>query len=44
MKVSEDKIQTDCYIWFHNNHPELRGLLCYKFTERPRGYGVLLQW
>lgn len=30
---SEDKIQTDCYVWFHNNYPELRGLLCYNLNN-----------
>ena len=23
----EDRIQQECYIWFHNNHRHLRGLL-----------------
>lgn len=26
---SEDKIHTDCYVFFHNTYPSLRGLLCY---------------
>ncbi len=26
-KHSEDKIQADCYQWFHNSFPALRGLL-----------------
>ena len=26
---SEDKIHTECYCWFHNEYPALRGLLCY---------------
>jgi hypothetical protein len=25
--MSEDRIQQDCYLWFHNTYPELRGLL-----------------
>ena len=24
---SEDRIQQECYFWFHNTYPELRGLL-----------------
>jgi hypothetical protein len=24
---SEDKLTADCYTWFHNTYPELRGLL-----------------
>ena len=24
---SEDRIQQECYLWFHNTYPELRGLL-----------------
>jgi len=24
---SEDRLQQDCYIWFHNTYPKLRGLL-----------------
>lgn len=24
---SEDQLQAKCYQWFHNNHPDLRGLL-----------------
>jgi hypothetical protein len=27
MKKSEDRIQQECYRWFHNTYPELRGLL-----------------
>ena len=27
MVKSEDLIQQECYMWFHNNYPELRGLL-----------------
>ena len=25
--MSEDRIQQECYIWFHNSYKELRGLL-----------------
>jgi hypothetical protein len=25
--VSEDRIQQECYLWFHNTYPKLRGLL-----------------
>lgn len=27
IKKSEDRIQQECYMWFHNTYPELRGLL-----------------
>lgn len=27
--ITESKLQADCYIWFHNTFPKLRGLLCY---------------
>ncbi len=27
MKKSEDRIQQECYRWFHNTYPALRGLL-----------------
>ena len=26
-KMSEDRIQQECYLWFHNNYPQFRGLL-----------------
>ena len=26
---SEERIQTMCYVWFNNEFPALRGLLCY---------------
>ena len=32
-KQSEDKIQSDCYVWFHNTYPHLRGLLCYNLNN-----------
>jgi len=32
-KQSEDKIQSDCYVWFHNTYPNLRGLLCYNLNN-----------
>ena len=25
--MSEDRLQQDCYVWFHNTYPEYRGLL-----------------
>jgi hypothetical protein len=25
--MSEDRIQQECYLWFHNTYPKLRGLL-----------------
>jgi len=30
---SEDKIHQDCYVWFHNTYPHLRGLLCYNLNN-----------
>ena len=27
--MTEIQIQTACYLWFHNNFPSDRGLLCY---------------
>jgi hypothetical protein len=27
MNLSEDRLQADCYQWFHNTYPDLRGLL-----------------
>lgn len=30
---SEARIQHDCYLWFHNEFPELRGLLCYNLNN-----------
>jgi hypothetical protein len=31
--MSEDKLQSECYLWFHNEFPELRGLLCYNLNN-----------
>lgn len=31
--MSEDRIQYDCYMWFHDTYPELRGLLCYNLNN-----------
>ena len=31
--MSEIKIQSQAYSWFHNNYPELRGLLCYNLNN-----------
>ena len=33
IKESEDKLHQDCYVWFHNLHPNLRGLLCYNLNN-----------
>ena len=30
---SEDKLHQDCYVWFHNTYPHLRGLLCYNLNN-----------
>ena len=32
-KISESKLQAECYQWFHNNYPNLRGLLCYNLNN-----------
>lgn len=31
--MSEDRLQYDCYTWFHSEFPELRGLLCYNLNN-----------
>lgn len=33
MKFLEDRIQSNCYKWFHNNYPTLRGCLCYNLNN-----------
>jgi sulfur relay (sulfurtransferase) complex TusBCD TusD component (DsrE family) len=33
MEMTEDKLQSDCYQWFHSTYPELRGLLCYNLNN-----------
>ena len=30
---SEDYIQVECFTWFHNKYPSLRGLLCYNLNN-----------
>ena len=30
---AEERIQTDCYVYFHNTFPEHRGLLCYNLNN-----------
>lgn len=30
---SEDKLHQDCYVFFHNAYPDLRGLLCYNLNN-----------
>lgn len=30
---SEARIQQECYTYFHNNYPNLRGLLCYNLNN-----------
>lgn len=30
---SENKLHQDCYVWFHNTYPNLRGLLCYNLNN-----------
>jgi len=31
--MSEDKLQSDCYMWFHSTYPDFRGLLCYNLNN-----------
>lgn len=31
--MNEDRLQYDCYMWFHDKYPELRGLLCYNLNN-----------
>jgi len=31
--MNEDKLQAECYLWFHDQYPELRGLLCYNLNN-----------
>lgn len=33
MQQSEIKIQSECFLWFHNSYPEQRGLLCYNLNN-----------
>ena len=33
IEKDEARIQQDCYVWFHNSFPELRGLLCYNLNN-----------
>ena len=30
---SEDKLHQDCFVWFHNTYPPMRGLLCYNLNN-----------
>ena len=33
MKTPEERLHANCYKWFHNNYPHLRGLLCYNLNN-----------
>jgi hypothetical protein len=33
MTQLEERLQEDCYLWFHNTHPSYRGLLCYNLNN-----------
>lgn len=37
MEKSESRIHQDCYVWFHNSFPSLRGLLCYNLNNSRDG-------
>ena len=34
---SEARLQQDCFLWFHNSYPSLRGLLCYNLSNTEGG-------
>lgn len=38
MKQDEDLLQMNCYTWFHNKFPHLRGLLCYNLNNSKHAY------
>ena len=31
--MSEDRLQQECYLWFHNKYPQYRGLLNYNLNN-----------
>lgn len=31
--MSEDRLQQECYLWFHNTYPQYRGLLNYNLNN-----------
>lgn len=31
--MTEARLQQECYEWFHNTYPDLRGLLCYNLNN-----------
>lgn len=31
--MTEERLQQECYVWFHNQFPHLRGLLCYNLNN-----------
>ena len=31
--ADEARLQQECYVWFHNTFPKLRGLLCYNLNN-----------
>lgn len=33
MSQLEERLQEDCYLWFHNTYPQMRGLLCYNLNN-----------
>lgn len=33
MEMTEDKLQSECYLWFHHTFTEYRGLLCYNLNN-----------
>jgi hypothetical protein len=41
-EISEDKLQSDCYRWFHATYPDLRGLLCYNLNNSKNKIRVMM--
>ena len=37
MNISEERLQADCFQWFHNNFPQLRGLMWHVANQRETG-------
>lgn len=31
--MTEDRLQSDCYLWWHHEYPQYRGLLCYNLNN-----------
>ena len=31
--MTEEKLQSECYLWFHDTYPQYRGQLCYNLNN-----------